>query len=85
VSQTSRPALTMRRAVWPLDLACVRELFSEYAASLGFDLSFQDFDRELADLPGEYAPPLGAILLAFDGEIAAGCIALRPLASSFAK
>lgn len=62
------------------DLTHARLLFSEYAASLPFDLSFQDFDRELAGLPGAYAPPEGALLLAMDGGEPAGCVALRPLA-----
>ena len=60
-------------------LAAVRTLFAEYAASLGFDLSFQDFERELAGLPGEYAPPRGRLLLALAGDEAAGCVGLRPL------
>ena len=64
----------------PGDLACARRLFAEYAASLPFDLSFQDFERELAGLPGAYALPSGALLLAMDGEAPAGCVALRPLA-----
>lgn len=59
------------------DLGRVRALFLEYARSLDFALGFQGFDRELAGLPGEYAPPGGALLLAsVDGE-AAGCVALR--------
>jgi ribosomal protein S18 acetylase RimI-like enzyme len=61
------------------DTTLVRELFEEYAASLGVDLSFQGFERELAELPGDYVPPGGAILLAWDGDAAAGCVALRPL------
>ena len=58
-------------------LPAVRELFAEYAASLEVDLSFQDFERELAELPGDYVPPAGRLLLALDGEAAAGCVALR--------
>jgi putative acetyltransferase len=56
----------------------IRGLFEEYAESLGIDLSFQGFDHELAELPGDYAPPRGRLLLALDGEKPAGCVALRP-------
>ena len=57
----------------------VRELFLEYAQSLTFDLCFQSFDKELAGLPGDYAPPEGRLLLAiFDGQTA-GCVALHKI------
>ena len=61
------------------DLAAVRALFRAYANSLSFDLGFQGFEDELAGLPGKYAPPAGAILLAWLGDAAVGCVAMRDL------
>ena len=60
-------------------LETARLLFREYADSLGFDLSFQNFEKELADLPGDYAPPEGRLYLCLEGTKPAGCIALRKL------
>ena len=57
----------------------VRELFIQYADTLGFDLEFQDFSRELAELPGDYKSPAGCMLLAEATDGHAGCVALRPL------
>ena len=62
------------------DIDHARTLFEEYAASLGFSLCFQNFDQELKNLPGDYAPPHGRLLLATDEDQLAGCIALRQLA-----
>jgi len=61
----------------PDDLDPVRDLFREYAAFLGVDLSFQGFEDELAGLPGGYAPPAGRLLVARAGGTLAGCVALR--------
>jgi putative acetyltransferase len=57
----------------------VRDIFEEYANSLGFDLHFQEFNQEVADRPGEYAPPDGRLILAMEDDKIAGCVALRKL------
>jgi ribosomal protein S18 acetylase RimI-like enzyme len=61
------------------DLAAARRLFRAYSDWLAVDLGFQDFEQELASLPGAYAPPQGRLLLAKVAGDAAGCVALRPL------
>ena len=62
------------------DLAAAVQLFRDYAASLGFDLAFQNFAAEMAAMPGKYAPPAGALLLARDAAgLPIGCVALRPI------
>jgi len=63
----------------PTQIGQARELFLEYAQSLGFSLCFQNFDKELAELPGDYAPPEGRLLLAeYENQLAA-CVALHKL------
>lgn len=60
-------------------IAEARKLFEEYAAWLKIDLCFQNFEKELAELPGSYASPEGRLLLAIDDGQIAGCVALRKL------
>lgn len=59
------------------EVELIRGLFREYEQSLGFPLCFQGFERELAELPGKYAPPSGRLLLAYANGELAGCAALR--------
>jgi putative acetyltransferase len=71
--------LSFSQASSPSQLAQARELFLEYEKTLGFSLSFQNFEEELATLPGGYVPPDGRLLLAeFEGQLA-GCVALHKL------
>jgi putative acetyltransferase len=75
------PRLTLKQAESPAQIAQARELFLEYAESLGFSLCFQSFDQELSGLPGDYAPPDGRLLVAeYLGQLA-GCVALHRLES----
>jgi GNAT superfamily N-acetyltransferase len=76
---TSSAGFSIVRAESQSDIAKVRELFLEYAQSLGFSLCFQDFDKELAELPGDYSPPDGRLLLANLADELAGCVAMHKL------
>lgn len=76
------PIAELTAAVHPQEIETLRGLIREYAGGLGVDLCFQDIDHELATLPGEYAAPRGALILAtIDGK-PAGCVAVRPLDSA---
>src|SRR5207248_4760280 len=74
--------LHLEQAETPEQIALARTLFEEYGASLGFSLCFQNFDKELAGLPGEYAPPSGRLLLAAVNDAIAGCVALHQIHST---
>lgn len=75
------------RSMWDIvqaqhrsDFEAAKSLVGEYAASLGINLGFQQFDREFQQFPGDYAPPKGRVLLAKSGNQIAGCVCLRRLA-----
>ena len=63
------------------DFQSVKDLFREYAESLGFDLDFQNFEDEMRGFPGKYAPPEGAVLVAESDGTIVGCVALRALSA----
>ena len=71
----------IRAATGPDEVEIVRGLFVEYATGLGIDLGFQGFPEELATLPGAYAAPDGALLLAWVDGVPAGCVGIRRLAA----
>ncbi|HSQ72858.1 MAG TPA: GNAT family N-acetyltransferase [Rubrivivax sp.] len=73
------PQLTLATADEPALIDAARRLFREYADTIGVDLQFQDFEAELASLPGEYVAPGGALLVALVDGQPGGCGALRPL------
>lgn len=76
------PTVQLRHPVNVGDWVQTRSIFQEYASSLKVDLCFQGFQEELSGLPGDYAEPRGALLLAWVDETVAGCCALRPLDTS---
>jgi len=71
--------VNIAQAQSPEDIDRARALFEEYAAWLGINLCFQNFEKELAEFPGEYVPPTGRLFLAFDGDQISGCVAMRGL------
>lgn len=73
------PAIRLQIPDSPEMIDAAREIFREYALTLAIDLCFQNFEAELAQLPGEYAAPSGALLLAFVDDQLAGCGAFRGL------
>ena len=81
----SQPVVTLAAAHEGRLLDDARRLMEEYAESLPFDLGFQDFETEVATLPGSYAPPAGRLLVARRENDSVGCIALRPLAADVAE
>ncbi|KAB0633041.1 GNAT family N-acetyltransferase [Burkholderia latens] len=71
--------IEIRAARYPDDAAAVEAIFREYIASPSVSLAFQDYEPELAALPGKYAAPRGQLLLAWRGERAVGCAAFREI------
>ena len=78
-------SLHVEQAASPEQISLARILFQEYGASLGFSLCFQNFDKELAGLPGNYAPPNGRLLIAYLDSEAAGCVALHQFGPGIAE
>jgi GNAT superfamily N-acetyltransferase len=83
MAQDRKPAISNQMvpkilpAITPEQIDTIRALFRSYEQFLNVDLCFQDFEAELAGLPGRYAPPEGALLIAVLGDEAAGCVAMR--------
>jgi putative acetyltransferase len=69
----------------PEQVGKVRSLFGQYAISMGLNLGFQNFDDELINLPGDYTPPAGALLMAVERSASIGCVAMRPIDRSICE
>jgi len=77
--------ITVVDADSPHRIALARELFVEYSTTPDVGVCVEDYANEVAGLPGKYAPPSGALLLAFENETAIGCVALRALDAPYAE
>ncbi|MGP8068716.1 MAG: GNAT family N-acetyltransferase [Candidatus Bathyarchaeia archaeon] len=77
--------LRVKSATSMRELEQIRDLFIDYSNSLSFDLSFQNFQKELNELPGDYSPPRGRLLLGFHDSDAAGCVALRRISEEICE
>jgi GNAT superfamily N-acetyltransferase len=78
-------AVLLRQVESDEDIQLARELFREYEAAVGVSLCFQNFDQEVASLPGKYVPPSGRLFLAYLGAQPVGCIALRKQTDSICE
>jgi putative acetyltransferase len=74
----AEPRITVVNSANAAQVQATQTLFREYAQGLGVDLCFQNFEAELATLPGEYAEPAGVLLLAWVDGQPAGCVAPTP-------
>ena len=83
--QGSHPRIRIVLARSAGEIAAARQLFEEYAVSIGIDLGFQGFEEELRTLPGPYGAPRGRLRLARVGGAPAGCVALRPRTRTIAE
>jgi ribosomal protein S18 acetylase RimI-like enzyme len=77
--------LTLKQVESVEEIEQTRQLFHEYVTWLGVNLCFQNYDKEVAELPGEYVPPTGRLYLAIEDDQTAGCIALRKLADGICE
>jgi ribosomal protein S18 acetylase RimI-like enzyme len=81
----TRPAITFKKATTPADFENGKQLFQQYIQSLDFALTFQDVDRELAEIAIEYNTPTGALLLACDHKKAIACAGVRKIDNTTAE
>lgn len=77
--------MKLKQAESDEEIQQARQLFDEYAASLEINLCFQNFDKELAELPGDYTPPTGRLFLATKNHQTAGCVALRKIGNGICE